>query len=93
MIKIEKTIKDLCPNGVVFKKLKSLVNFTNGKGHEKVVEENGKYILITSKAISTDMQQVRRTNKILTPLNKDDITMVMSDLPNGRALAKCFITS
>ncbi len=91
MIKIEKTIKDLCPNGVVFKKLKSLVNFTNGKGHEKVVEENGKYILITSKAISTDMQQVRRTNKILTPLNKDDITMVMSDLPNGRALAKCFI--
>lgn len=91
MIKLEKIIKELCPNGVDFKKLRSLVDFTNGKGHEKVVEENGKYILITSKAISTDMEQVRRTNKILTPLNKDDITMVMSDLPNGRALAKCFI--
>lgn len=90
MSKVEKIVKELT-KCVEFKKLRDIVEFTNGKGHEKVVEENGKYILITSKAISTNMEQVRKTNKILTPLNKDDITMVMSDLPNGRALAKCFI--
>lgn len=91
MSKLEEMIKKLCPNGVKTIQLRYLVDFTNGKGHEKVVEENGQYILITSKAISTNMEQVRRTNAILTPLHKNDITMVMSDLPNGRALAKCFI--
>ncbi|WP_086252260.1 restriction endonuclease subunit S [Campylobacter devanensis] len=91
MSKLEELINKLCPNGVEFLQLRNLVEFTNGKGHEKVVEENGQYILITSKAISTNMEQVRRINKILTPLYKDDIAMVMSDLPNGKTLAKCFI--
>lgn len=77
-------------NNVNSKKLKDIVQFKNGKGHEKVVEEEGKYILLTSKAISTNMECVRRTNVDLVPLHKDDITMVMSDLPNGKALAKCF---
>lgn len=78
-------------NNVEYMKLKDIVSFKNGKGHEKVVEENGQYILLTSKAISTNMKQVRRTNANLVPLYKDDITMVMSDLPNGKALAKCFV--
>lgn len=91
MSRINELIKKTCPNGVETIQLRYLIVFTNGKGHEKVVEENGQYILITSKAISTNMEQVRRTNAILTPLFKNDITMVMSDLPNGRALAKCFI--
>lgn len=73
------------------KKLKELIEFKNGKGHEKVVDENGKYILVTSKAISTNMEQVRNTNFNLVPVYKNDITMVMSDLPNGKALAKCFL--
>ena len=91
MGKIDELIEKLCPNGVKKYKLFELVNFENGKGHEKVVEENGKYILITSKAISTDMVQVRKTNSILSPLYINDIAMVMSDLPNGKALAKCFL--
>lgn len=73
------------------KKLFEIASFHNGKAHEKVVDENGKYILITSKAISSDMKSYRRTNEQLYPLKKNDIVMVMSDLPNGKALAKCML--
>lgn len=73
------------------KKLKDVACFRNGKAHEKVVDENGNYILITSKAISSDLLDVRKTSENLSPLFKNEIVMVMSDLPNGRALAKCFL--
>lgn len=73
------------------KKLREIASFHNGKAHEQVVDEDGEYILITSKAISTDMKDYRKTNKQLYPLKKNDIVMVMSDLPNGRALAKCML--
>lgn len=71
-------------------KLKDISSFANGKGHEKVVSDDGKYILLTSKAVSTDLKKCRRTDQQLLPLYKNDIALVMSDLPNGRALAKCF---
>lgn len=72
-------------------KLRELVVFKNGKGHEKIVESDGKYILLTSKAISTDFLEYRTTNIQLSPVFKNDIVLVMSDLPKGKALAKCFI--
>ena len=65
--------------------------FSNGKAHEQVVDENGAYTLITSKAIASDLKDVRHTNSLLSPLKTDDIAMVMSDVPNGRALAKCIL--
>lgn len=91
MSKINDLIKEMCPNGVKKHKLQDIVKFENGKGHERVVNEYGKYILLTSKAISTNLKSYRRTDEQLSPLYKDDITMVMSDLPNGKALAKCFL--
>ena len=91
MGKIKDLITEYCPYGVNKYKLSDLVVFENGKGHEKVVNDNGRYILLTSKAISTNLNSYRRTNEQLSPLHKNDITMVMSDLPNGRALAKCFL--
>lgn len=91
MSRINDLIKELCPNGVKKYKLQDIVKFENGKGHERVVNEYGKYILLTSKAISTNLKSYRRTDEQLSPLYKDDITMVMSDLPNGKALAKCFL--
>ena len=78
-------------NGIPVVKLRDIIDFKNGKGHENVVEKNGKYILVTSKAISTDMRNVRKTDRNLVPLYYEDIVMVMSDLPNGKALAKCFL--
>lgn len=91
MSKLNDLIKEMCPNGVKKHKLQDLVKFENGKGHERVVNKYGKYILLTSKAISTNLKCYRRTDEQLSPLYKDDITMVMSDLPNGKALAKCFL--
>ena len=39
------------------------------------------------------MIDVRHTDSLLTPLAIGDIVMVMSDIPNGKALAKCLLTT
>lgn len=65
--------------------------FFNGKAHEKSIDEKGKYIVVNSKFISSDGVSFKRTNEQMFPLYKGDIVMVMSDVPNGKALAKCFI--
>lgn len=70
-------------------KLGDSISFNNGKAHEQVVDEKGAYTLVTSRAIASDFKDVRRTNELLFPLHKNDIVMVMSDVPNGKALAKC----
>ena len=70
--------------------LSDVVLFENGKGHENIVDDNGEYVLINSKFISTEGNVIKKCTEQLTPLYKNDITMVMSDLPNGKALAKCY---
>lgn len=65
--------------------------FFNGKAHEKSIDENGNYIVVNSKFISQEGRVVKRTKEQMFPLYKGDIVMVMSDVPNGKALAKCFI--
>ncbi len=72
------------------KKLKNICTFVNGKGHEQVISQYGKYIVVNSKFISTEGEIVKYSNEQLEPLFKDDIVMVMSDVPNGRAIAKFF---
>ena len=71
-------------------RLRDVVKFTNGKAHEKDIDESGKYIVVNSKFISTNGRVFKRTDKPLSPLSIGDITMVMSDIPKGKALAKCF---
>jgi len=71
--------------------LGEVCEFSNGKAHEKNIDENGGYILVNSKFISSDGAIFKRTNVQLTPLFKGDIAFVMSDVPNGKALAKCFL--
>lgn len=72
-------------------KLRNVVEFRNGKGHEKDIVVDGKYIVVNSKFISTNGDVIKYSNKQICPLYSDDILMVMSDLPNGRALARCFL--
>lgn len=62
----------------------------NGKGHEKIIDENGDYIVVNSKFVSTNGSVKKYSKEQISPVSKNDILMVMSDLPNGRALAKCF---
>lgn len=73
------------------KKLGEIVNFKNGAAHENVVDENGDYVIVNSKFISQEGRIRKFSNAFLCPLYKNEIVMVMSDIPNGKALAKCFI--
>ncbi len=77
--------------GWKIKPLSECADFYNGKAHEQVIDNNGKYILVTSRCIASDFLDYRKTNVQLFPLRKNDIVMVMSDVPNGRAFAKCQI--
>jgi type I restriction enzyme, S subunit len=72
--------------------LSKLVDFTNGKAHERFVVPDGSIVLLTARFISTTGKSARRVGPqdALTPARRGDIAMVMSDLPNGRALARCF---
>lgn len=71
--------------------VEDIFNFTNGKGHEKNIVDNGGYIVVNSKFISTEGEVKKFSDEQMSPLLTNDITMVMSDVPNGRALAKCFL--
>ena len=73
------------------KKLGDVCSFFNGQAHEKVIDENGKYKLINSKFVSSEGEKFKRTNNALSPLFINDIVMVMSDVPNGKTLAKCYV--
>lgn len=70
--------------------VEKVMTFTNGKGHERSVALDGKYIVVNSKFISTNGEVKKYSNHQIVPVFKDDILMVMSDLPNGRALARTF---
>lgn len=71
--------------------LSDVADFRNGKGHEKAIVASGKYIVVNSKFISTNGEVKKYANEQISPLYSSDILMVMSDLPNGRALAKTFL--
>ena len=71
--------------------INDLFTFKNGKAHENDIDENGKYILVNSKFISTDGEILKKTNSNLAPLEVNDLVFVMSDVPNGKALAKFFL--
>lgn len=64
--------------------------YENGKAHENYIEEYGKYIVVNSKFIATDGEVKKHSNTANLLAKKGDILMVLSDVPNGRALAKCY---
>ncbi len=71
--------------------LRNIAHFDNGQAHERHIAPTGNYILVNSKFISTAGNVYKCADRCLSPLNKNDIVMVMSDVPNGRALAKCYL--
>ncbi|MGR6872919.1 restriction endonuclease subunit S [Pseudomonas sp. HK3] len=70
--------------------LGEVVEYENGKAHEKDIDEKGEFIVVNSKFISTEGGVVKYTNSANLLAAKNDILMVLSDIPNGRAIAKCF---
>ena len=87
------SLEQLNSGGGGKKKLIDVAYFQNGKGHEKNIDENGSFIVINSKFISTNGTVKKYCNDQLVPLFKEDILIVMSDLPNGKALAKTFFVT
>lgn len=79
------------PMGWKVKPLRECANFFNGKAHEQIIDMSGKYVLVTSRCIASDGIDFRRTSEQLFPLVIGDIVMVMSDVPNGKALARCML--
>jgi type I restriction enzyme, S subunit len=70
-------------------KLGEVCKFFNGKAHEKKIDSNGKFVVVNSKCISSNFKIQKFSNEQLFPLFKNDIVIVMSDVPNGKTLAKC----
>jgi restriction endonuclease S subunit len=79
------------PENWVWCRLGEVCHFFNGKAHEMHMNEAGEYILVNSRFVSTSGSAFKRTSALLTPLSKDDIAIVMSDVPGGRALGRCFV--
>ena len=72
------------------KTVSEVAYYENGKAHEQHIIINGKYKVVNSKFISTDGEVVKYTNEALCLADINDTLMVLSDVPNGRAIAKCF---
>ncbi|MCX8473806.1 MAG: restriction endonuclease subunit S [Sediminibacterium sp.] len=73
------------------KRLLDVSDFSNGKAHEQSIDEAGDFVVVNSKFISTEGEIFKNSNQAISPLAKGDITLVMSDIPNGKALAKCYL--
>jgi type I restriction enzyme S subunit len=71
--------------------LGQVADYENGKAHEQDIEDIGDFIVVNSKFISTDGEVKKYTNTAFCPTQKGDILMVLSDVPNGKAIAKCFL--
>jgi type I restriction enzyme S subunit len=70
--------------------LTDIVDFTHGKAHEQFIVEDGTFCVVNSKFISTEGKVTKFSNQSFLTAKKNDILTVLSDLPNGKALAKCF---
>lgn len=71
--------------------LGEVCSFYNGKAHENAISESGNIKVINSKFISSEGKSYKLTDEVIFPLYKGDICLVMSDVPNGKTLAKCFL--
>lgn len=70
--------------------LTQVADYENGKAHEQDIADAGKFIVVNSKFISQNGEVKKFTNTAFLPATKGDVLMVLSDIPNGRAIAKCF---
>jgi type I restriction enzyme, S subunit len=89
--RFEQTDAGLIPTDWDVKTIGQALQFYSGKAHEPYVSRFGKFVVVNSKFISTDGKIRKYCTKNVMPARSGDVLMVMSDLPNGRALAKCFL--
>jgi type I restriction enzyme S subunit len=72
-------------------RVRDFVDFSNARAHEKLVDPAGTVALMTARFISRgEANRFVRPEDVRTPAYEGDVALVMSDLPNGKALAKTF---
>jgi restriction endonuclease S subunit len=71
--------------------LGEVAKYRNGKAHENCIDESGKYIVVNSKFVSTNGTVIKHSNMQNEPLAQNEIAFVLSDVPNGRAIARTFL--
>jgi type I restriction enzyme S subunit len=71
--------------------LPDVCRFRGGKAHEQYISDLGKFVCVNSKFISTDGKVRKHSTANFCCGKRNDVLMVMSDLPNGKALAKAFL--
>lgn len=73
------------------RKLGEVAKYRNGKAHEQSICVDGKYTVINSKFVSTNGKIKKKSNELIEPMENGEIAFVLSDVPNGRAIAKTFL--
>uniref|UniRef100_UPI0025A581CE restriction endonuclease subunit S n=1 Tax=Lactobacillus taiwanensis TaxID=508451 RepID=UPI0025A581CE len=73
------------------RKLYEVADYRNGKAHEQHIYIHGNYIVVNSKFVSTSGEAKKYSDKLIEPLMKNEIAFVLSDVPNGKALARTFL--
>ena len=73
------------------RKLEQVAKYRNGKAHENEIDEDGDYIVVNSKFVSTDGEVKKYSASQIEPLFENEIAFVLSDVPNGRAIARTFL--
>ena len=73
------------------RKLGKVAKYRNGKAHENNISEDGKYVVVNSKFVSTNGEIRKFSNEQIEPLYAGEIAFVLSDVPNGRAIARTFL--
>ena len=68
-----------------------MASYRNGKAHENSIDSEGVYIVVNSKFVSTDGEVIKKSNEQIEPLFKNELAFVLSDVPNGRAIARTFL--
>ena len=79
------------PNGVEWKRLGEIASYMDGAAHEHFMHpEVDKYVVCKVRFISSDGNYKMYSDRRPSPVNAGDVIMVMSDVPNGKSLAKCY---
>ena len=75
------------------RKLEQVAKYRNGKAHENEIDESGDYIVVNSKFVSTNGEIKKYSVSQIEPLFENEIAFVLSDVPNGRAIARTFLVN
>ena len=81
----------IIPEDWEIKLLPEVSRFRGGKAHEQYISPHGQYVCVNSKFISTEGRVRKHSSANFCSAKYNDVLMVMSDLPNGKALAKAYL--